>query len=51
MAKSLSDDAFMPMTKHWFLPMDTMKSLPMILKEDLMDVDWSMAVSQLVAGG
>ena len=51
MAKSLSDDAFMPMTKHWFLPMDTMKSLPMILKEDLKDVDWSMAVSQFVVRG
>jgi len=40
-AESLGDDAFIPMAKRWLLPMDTMRSLPMILKEGLKDADWS----------
>jgi len=50
-AKSLGGDAFIPMARHWLRPMDTMRGLPMILKEDLKDADWSMAVSQFVTGG
>ena len=43
MTKSMGGDAFMPMA--------TMKSLPMIWKENLKVADWSMVVSQFVTGG